>query len=209
MFWLAAEFTVKFGSTPKGGFPWRDSAVVVAALASPIVSIFVAHWVTSRTINNDRTQRALDRNAERRQQLHDRQLTASADFAHAAHTARVAVVDADPSAVTVGPLLDTTDQSVDDARLALARIQLLFRTENENVSAAAEALVDSLASGFSALRRAHEVQAQLVNIASDRRRPLLKQLANAQKDYAEAVDGAKTSYLEFTSEAATNLSSTA
>jgi hypothetical protein len=184
----------------------RETLVAAAALASPIVSLVVALVVTSRTISNDRLQRTLDRSAERRKQLHDRQLDAAAELTQAAHAARIAVVRVDPSDVDHGALLPAAETAVQEARLALGRVQLLFPTPDQAVANAAEAVVDSIASAYGAARRAHVAGAELAT-STGGKSGLLERLATAQADYAETVRAAEENYRAFTDAAAITLGS--
>jgi FtsZ-interacting cell division protein ZipA len=203
---LVMQIVVKLA---KDGASWRDNLTVAAAVSSPVISLIVAGWVTWRTIRNDRTQRALDRAAERLQQVHDRQLTASADFADAAHKARIAVVRVDPAAGQTAEELAECEKAVDAGRLELARVQLLFRPQQVQVRQAAEDLIDALATAQLAAQTARKARTEMSSADEQCRRELLAEQGTAQAEYADAVRKAETSYEKFVTEAGAVLSAAA
>jgi hypothetical protein len=155
------------------------------AVASPFIALAVAVFVTSRTLANDRTQRALDRQDAWLQQLHDRQLTTSADFAHAAFRALVALDRLHPAAgEPTDDRLAASKRAVEAARQAMARVQLLFRGPTIAVTSAAQSLVDQLDTAQHSLERRHS--------SAD-----LRTRAQAQADYVSALDLARKAHDSF------------
>jgi hypothetical protein len=170
--------------------PVTQILTVAAALASPIVSFLVAAFVTSRTIRNDREQRVLDREHEWFQQIHDRQLTSAADFGHSAFHALVILDRLHPldHEATTDELSDSK-KTLDEARRAMASIQLLFRDRPRGVAAEAEAIVDQLDTA--------QYHLEQRNASAD---PVAR--AEAQSEYVSAIDDARRRYQTFLVESA-------
>jgi hypothetical protein len=190
---LVADISIQFGSR---GTSWRDTATVAAAVSSPVVALVAALYATTRTLANDRAQRALDRQADREQQRHDRQLTAAADFADAAHRARVAIERADPAEAWLPQLSRQAEQAVGEARLQLARIQLLFKDAHD-VPAAAEALADALASAERAAAGARAAAAAAAAATPPDDLAHLEVEGDARVKYGDEVKKARSEYERF------------
>jgi len=165
-----------------------EIVVAVGAVASPFIAFIVAVYVTSRTLANERTQRALDRQNTWLEQLHDRQLATSADFAHAVFRALVVLDDMHPTTgETTDERLADSKRALEAARLAMARVQLLFRG-TLRVTNAARTLVDLLNTAQKSLERRHSSEAPA-------------ERAKAQAEYASAIEAARLAHDEFLTEA--------
>jgi hypothetical protein len=153
----------------------------VAAIASPLVSLLVARYVTSRTLRGARAQ-----------QLLERQLVAASDFAAVAHAATSELRALDPRRRAVHPStgeLTRVGTRVEEARHALGLINLLFRGETEPVAEKAGELVSALASA----RRAGEVVAGDGGRDGDtatREAELISAVRAAEDAYAVFLDAA-------------------
>jgi hypothetical protein len=175
------------------GFPLAATLTALAAVASPVISLIVARYVTSRTLESERKQRSLDRGQEWLKQLQDRQLTSSADFAHALFECLVAVerlhpLEGEPDAER----LADSRRLLETARQEMSKVQLLFRQSSLPASKAAQAVVDYLDTS----QRRLEERLVLVD-------PVAR--AEAQANYADAAAAARGAYERFLETAATAL----
>ena len=178
---------------PSGGTSWVTIATAIAALAAPLVSLVIAYLVTSRTISNDREQRQLDREADRLNQVHERQLSASADFLHSASRALVRLLRLHPENRPSSSELRTSNDLVEDARRELPRVQLLFRRTNSVVAATATRVLD----GLTTAQRMLEVYERTMNrtaASAPDRSARVSEGAKAAADYKVGIDQAKGAY---------------
>jgi hypothetical protein len=176
-----------------GGTSVTEWLVAGAAVASAVVALCVSIWATSRTISNDRTERKLDRNADWREQVHDRQLNASADFAQAAFGALVVLnMIRPPAGRADGPPSEELARSrllVDAARRGLARVQMLFREGAEvEVPKCANTVVTELT----------RAQQELEERASAKD-PIRR--AKAEAEYMSQLNEAEKHYYDFVARA--------
>jgi hypothetical protein len=172
-------------------FPVPATLTALAALASPIVSFGIARYVTSRTINNEKGQRALDREQEWLKQLQDRQLTSSADFGAAAFRALVAAERLNPIyGEPTDERLRESRHLLETARQEMPKVQLLFQEPRARpASIAGQSLIDLLDTAQKELETRQREEEQ-----SER--------ATAQGKYATAAEQARPVYQTFVQEVA-------
>lgn len=178
-----------------GGMSLTDALTALAAVASPVVALIVALLVTSRTITNDREQRALDRNQEWGKQLQEQQLQASADFASLVFASLVQLerlnpLDHEPSSNQ----LTESRRKLELARPEMSKVQLLFGRTDSDSREAAQTAVDSLDTAQVALERRNTTADAVIR-------------AKQEAEYASALGAARAAYNTFLKEASSAIAS--
>lgn len=167
-----------------GGASLTQALTAVGAVVSPVVALIVALWVTSRTIRNDRQQRALERKQDWLKQLQEQQLAASAAFASQVFQSRVELERLNPrTREASSDELVESRRILELARSDMSKAQLLFGATHE-AREAAQKVIDSLNTAQVALEERKATDDEISR-------------ANKEEEYAASLDSAGVAYETF------------